>query len=135
MTAVSIRGEAPATADIRLLGPVEVAGSGGEVALGGPRLRTLVGLLALRAPDVLSRETLIEGIWDGRPPANAAKTLRAHVAHLRRSLDEGGVPGLVLTRAPGYALAAPLDCVDAHRFEQLVAAGRATAAAGDPDAA
>jgi len=79
---------------------------------------------------VVSRETLIEGVWDGAPPANAAKTLRAHIAYLRRSLTAGGIGELVATRAPGYVLAAPPRCVDVHRFEYLVGKGRAASAAG-----
>lgn len=135
MTAVSVRSGTLVDADVRLLGPVEVHAGSDAVPLGGPRLRTLVGLLALRAPDVVSRETLIEGIWDDAPPANAAKTLRAHVAYLRRGLAAGGVGDLVVTRAPGYALAAPPGCVDVHRFEYLVGRGRAESAAGAGEAA
>jgi predicted ATPase/DNA-binding SARP family transcriptional activator len=135
VTAVSIRGGTLADAEVRLLGPVEVDTGSATVPLGGPRLRTLVGLLALRAPDVVSRQTLIEGIWDGTPPANAAKTLRAHIAYLRRGLDAGGIGALVATRAPGYLLGAPPECVDVHRFEGLVGRGRAASAAGAGEAA
>jgi DNA-binding SARP family transcriptional activator len=110
---------------IRLLGPVEVTDDGGcVVPLGGPRLRTLIGALALRAPDVVSRDTLIEGMWDGDPPAGAEKTLRAHVAYLRRGLLAGGMADLIATRSPGYALAAPATCVDVHRFLDLVGRAR-----------
>jgi predicted ATPase/DNA-binding SARP family transcriptional activator len=110
---------------IRLLGPVEVTDDGGRVVpLGGPRLRTLIGELALRAPDVVSRDTLIEGMWDGDPPAGAEKTLRAHVAYLRRGLLAGGMADLIATRSPGYALAAPATCVDVHRFLDLVGRAR-----------
>ncbi|HET8643814.1 MAG TPA: BTAD domain-containing putative transcriptional regulator [Pseudonocardiaceae bacterium] len=118
--------------DIRLLGPVEVIGPAGTVPL-GPRLRTVAAVLALRAPEVVPRDALIEGIWDGRPPANADKTLRAHVAYLRRRLSAAGMPSVVSTRSPGYRLAAPAGCVDVHRFEQLVSRSRSAAVSGAVD--
>jgi DNA-binding SARP family transcriptional activator len=119
--------------DVRLLGPVEVDSATVPVLLGGPRLRTLLGLLALRAPDVVSREALIDGMWDTAPPANAAKTLRAHIAYLRRSFAGADAEALIVTRAPGYALAAAADRIDAHRFEELFERGRTAAAAGAAD--
>lgn len=119
-------GAASSGVRIRLLGPVDVMDGGGRIIpLGGPRLRALIGALGLRAPDVVSRDTLIEGVWDADPPAGAEKTLRAHIAYLRRGLFAGGMPDLVATRSPGYALAAPVGCVDVHRFLDLVGQARA----------
>ncbi|HET8659100.1 MAG TPA: BTAD domain-containing putative transcriptional regulator [Micromonosporaceae bacterium] len=126
--------EASTGVGVRLLGPVELTGDRGAVPLGGPRLRTLLGLLALRAPQVVSRDALIDGIWDCAPPGNAAKTLRAHVAYLRRGLASAGIRGLVATRSPGYRLAVPAGCVDAHRFETGVGAARTASACGALDA-
>ncbi|WP_433345405.1 AfsR/SARP family transcriptional regulator [Micromonospora sp. CA-111912] len=109
-------------AEVRLLGPLEVTtGAGGRAGLGGPRQRTLLGLLALRAPDVVSRAQLIDGIWGEEPPASATKTLHAHLAHLRRALTAAGLPELITTRPPGYALAA--GETDARRFEALARRG------------
>jgi len=123
--------EASTGVGVRLLGPVELTGGcGGAVPLGGPRLRTLLGLLALRVPQVVSRDALIDGIWDCAPPGNAAKTLRAHVAYLRRGLALAGIRGLVATRSPGYQLAVPAGCVDAHRFETGVGEARTASASG-----
>ena len=48
------------------------------------------------------------------------------MSKLRRAL---GSASLVATRGGGYALEVPPESVDLHRFEQLVAAGRARAAA------
>ena len=118
--------------DIRLLGSLEVRTAAGDLLrLGGPRQRTLLGLLALRTPEVVSRGHLIDGIWDDAPPSGAVKTLLAHVAYLRRSLTGAGLAHPILTKPPGYALAATADQVDAHRFDELVRRGRAalTAAA------
>ncbi|HET8682781.1 MAG TPA: BTAD domain-containing putative transcriptional regulator [Micromonosporaceae bacterium] len=122
--------EASTGVGVRLLGPVELTGDHGAVPLGGPRLRTLLGLLALRTPQVVSRDALIDGIWDCTPPGNAAKTLRAHVAYLRRGLASAGIRGLVATRSPGYLLAVPAGCVDAHRFETGVGEARSASACG-----
>ncbi|WP_320065282.1 AfsR/SARP family transcriptional regulator [Micromonospora sp. RTGN7] len=109
-------------AGVRLLGPLEVTtGAGGRVGLGGPRQRTLLGLLALRAPDVVSRAQLIDGIWGEEPPASATKTLHAHMAYLRRALTGAGLPALITTRPPGYALA--VGETDAQRFETLARQG------------
>ena len=121
---------AASAVDIRLLGPVELSRDDGAVPLGGPRLRTILGLLALRAPDVVSRSALIDGVWDSTPPPNAATTLRAHVAYLRRGCANAGLPELIATRSPGYALTVPATCVDAHRFEAAVGEGRTASAAG-----
>ncbi|WP_117210478.1 AfsR/SARP family transcriptional regulator [Allorhizocola rhizosphaerae] len=129
--------------EIRLLGPVQIAGESGAVRLGGIRMRTLFGLLALRAPDVVSQTALIDGVWDGDPPANASKTLRAHIAHLRKLLADGGCHGerarkagrweidsLITTRSPGYALCAPAESLDVHWFEHLVDRGRLAVSRG-----
>jgi predicted ATPase/DNA-binding SARP family transcriptional activator len=121
---------------IRVLGPLEVSSGpeGNLVPLGGPRQRTLLGLLALRAPNVVSRTYLIDGIWGERPPGSATKTLHAHVAYVRRALAATGVGDLLVTRPPGYALDVAEEAVDAHRFDSLVRQGRAAwnaGAAGD----
>jgi predicted ATPase/DNA-binding SARP family transcriptional activator len=126
MRVVSTRGTTLSRVQINLLGPVELTdGDGRAVPLGGPRQRTLIGALALRAPHVVSRETLIDGMWDGNPPAGAEKTLRAHVAYLRRDLLAGGMGELVATRSPGYALAGTGAAVDVHRFLELLTTARA----------
>ncbi|MEU4446767.1 BTAD domain-containing putative transcriptional regulator [Actinosynnema sp. NPDC050801] len=114
----------PDTFDIRLLGPVEVIGPGGPVALGKPRQRTLLGLLALRARHVVSRSALIDALWDEQPPGSAVKTLNAHVAHLRRALGTAGLRSLIGTRSPGYLLDVPVEHVDVHRFDTLLRSGR-----------
>ncbi|HEU5470251.1 MAG TPA: BTAD domain-containing putative transcriptional regulator [Actinophytocola sp.] len=119
-----------ASIEIRVLGPVEVVDGDRTAPLGGPRPRTLIGALALRAPAVVSRDALAEAVWDTHLPPGAAKTLRAHVAYLRRALSAGGFGELVTTRAPGYALTVPIERIDVHRFQELLDRARATPAAG-----
>ncbi|WP_367127923.1 BTAD domain-containing putative transcriptional regulator [Saccharothrix sp. HUAS TT1] len=111
--------------EIRVLGPLEVVGPGGPVPIGRPMRRALLGLLALRARQVLSQEALIDGLWDVRPPPSALRGLHSHVAHLRRALDARGLGGLVGTRPPGYVLTVPPDQLDVDRFTRLIKADRA----------
>lgn len=121
---------APESVDIRLLGPLEVASGGVKIPLGGPRLRSLFGLLALRAPRVVSKSALIDGLWSHHPPTGSATTLRAHIAYLRRRLAGARLGGLITTAPPGYALTVRPVCIDSHRFEKLVSKGRAASAGG-----
>jgi len=114
----------PGVFDIRVLGPVEVVGADGAVFVGGPTRRALLGLLALRARQVVSQDALVDGLWDERPPVSAQKSLHAHVAHLRRALETAGLGRLLGTKPPGYLLAAPPEHVDADRFARLIRADR-----------
>ncbi|MFH9350381.1 hypothetical protein [Kitasatospora sp. NPDC017646] len=56
------------------------------------------------------------------PPRTARAALQGHIARLRALLTDG--PRLE-TRAPGYALRADPDMIDAHRLERLLDRARA----------
>ena len=56
---------------INLLGPVEVSSANGRVALGGPKPRALLAMLALDAGSTVSAERLIDGLWGDEPPATS----------------------------------------------------------------
>ncbi|GIH24258.1 hypothetical protein Aph01nite_25680 [Acrocarpospora phusangensis] len=111
-----------------ILGPTEVRRDSGEtVAVGGPRLRLLLGMLALDAGRVVTVDHLIDGLYGEDPPTGAANALQAQVSRLRQLLDEP-----VIVRHPaGYRLDVDPESVDARRFERLAAAGRAALAVGD----
>ena len=110
-----------------LLGPLEARDGARTVPLGGGKPRALLALLALHAGEVVSADRAIDELWGEQPPPTAAKALQVHVRALRRALGDHAI----VTRSPGYVLAAAADDVDAHRFERLAAAGRAALAAGD----
>jgi DNA-binding SARP family transcriptional activator/tetratricopeptide (TPR) repeat protein len=114
---------------ISVLGPFEVEVDGRPIAVGGPRLRTVLALLAVDAGALVSVAALVDGLWGPRPPADADRTARAYVSRLRRRL---GDDGLIVARSPGYALRAGVAGVDAARFESLVALGRRELTAGRP---
>jgi DNA-binding SARP family transcriptional activator len=95
--------------------------------------RSLIVLLALHAGRTVSASELIDALWDSEPPASAEASLRVLVARVRKVLSTVGAREVLRTRAPGYQL--EVDEVDAHRFEQLAARGRAELAAGRADVA
>jgi DNA-binding SARP family transcriptional activator/Tfp pilus assembly protein PilF len=107
-------------AQVRVLGPVEVVGPGGAARLPGSRQRALVGLLALRAGGVVPRASLVDALWGEEPPRTAVKTLYSHVTRARQAIEACGLPGMLTTREPGYALGVAAGAVDACRFEELV---------------
>ncbi|EWS91202.1 LOW QUALITY PROTEIN: multidomain-containing protein family, partial [Streptomyces filamentosus NRRL 11379] len=92
---------------------------GTAVTLGGARLRALLTVLALRPGRTVPAGHLVDEVWDGDPPADAAGALQALVGRLRRALGRGAVESV----AGGYRLAAPPDAVDLHRFERLAGEG------------
>ncbi|NUV66003.1 AfsR/SARP family transcriptional regulator [Streptomyces sp. CAI-121] len=102
---------------------------GTAVTLGGARLRALLTVLALRPGRTVPAAHLVDEVWDGDPPADAAGALQALVGRLRRALGHSAVESV----EGGYRLAAPPDAVDLHRFERL--AGEGSRALEDGDAA
>jgi DNA-binding SARP family transcriptional activator len=117
-----------------ILGPLEVRQDGGEaMALGGPRQRALLAILALNVNQVVPTERLIDGLWGERPPATSVHTVQVFVSRLRRAMAP--VSDRVVTRPTGYQLRVGADELDATRCEQLYAAGRAALDAGQPELA
>ena len=115
--------------EFRILGPLEVEGSAGEIRLGRGKQRALLTLLLLNANEVVSPGRLIDLLWADTAPADAAKALQVHVSRLRRAL---GPDDVVQTRAGGYVVDADAASFDLLRFEELAAAGRARLLEGDP---
>jgi predicted ATPase/DNA-binding SARP family transcriptional activator len=110
--------------EVRLLGGFEVLAAGRELAVGTGQQRALLAILVLRLNRVVSRDELVEQLWGDGEPRSAATSLHSLVSRLRRQLAEAGGAVALETREPGYLLRADPACVDAHRFEQLVARAR-----------
>src|SRR3954452_11448174 len=110
---------------IGLLGALEVFDDdGAEITVAGAKLRALLGVLALHVGRVVSAEHLVDALWGEDPPAAVRNGLQGLVSKLRRALGSADV---VAMRSGGYALELSPEAVDVHRFEQLVADGRAAA--------
>lgn len=130
---------APAPADdapnFTVLGPLRIRGANGEVDVRGARERALLMLLLSHRGQVVSVDRLAEELWGGTPPESAVAVLRVQVSRLRKTLATAGLDHFLVTRPNGYVLDAPPESVDAYRFEELAAAGRAALAAGDAERA
>ena len=122
--------------EFRILGQLEVVSAGRRLNLGGHRQRAVLALLLLEANRPVSLDRIVDLLWDGRPPAQGAGTVRAYVSNLRRLLEPGrppGAPASVLgSEAGGYVLRVGPDQLDAARFESLVRSGREALADREP---
>jgi predicted ATPase/DNA-binding SARP family transcriptional activator len=118
----------------RLLGPLEIVADGRALRLKAAKQKTILALLLLHRGEVVSVDLLQEALWGDHPPPTAATALQGYVSQLRRLLEAGEVGGasLLVTRSPGYLLAALPEQVDFARFEQLVESGRDALATGEP---
>ncbi|MGW5635606.1 BTAD domain-containing putative transcriptional regulator [Streptomyces sp. NPDC003832] len=113
----------------RILGTTQALRSDGTpVPVGGARLRALLCVLALRGGRAVPVGLLVDEVWAGDPPADAAGALQALVGRLRRGLGADAVESV----DGGYRLAAAPDDIDLHRFERLTAEGLGALADGDP---
>src|SRR3954465_6859399 len=98
MTAVEVQ--------LQLLGRFQARPGGEEVppaAFGGRKVRTLLRVLAVRRPNLVPHDVLVEALWPDRPPADPVANLNVLVNRARRAV---GDPGVVVTGTSGYALGA-----------------------------
>jgi DNA-binding SARP family transcriptional activator len=68
--------------DVRLLGHLEVEVSGEPVRFEGVKQRRLFSMLALRAPEAVSADELVEALWGDEPPAGAAQALQKQILRI-----------------------------------------------------
>ena len=120
------RGAGGPELELRLLGPLEVSRRGRPVALGGPKPRALLAVLALELGRVVSLDRLVEDLWPRTPPETAAHAVQVYVSQLRKALGD-----VLARQGPGYTLALERSRVDLHRFTQLTGDGREQRQAGD----
>lgn len=109
---------------ITVLGAVRVTdGDGVERQLGGAKPRAVLAVLALSVGRVVSVTKLVDSVWGEDTPDTVTNTLQVNVSALRKAIAGCGVE--IERTVGGYRLIAPHDSVDVHRFERLVAEGRA----------
>jgi DNA-binding SARP family transcriptional activator len=115
-----------------ILGPLLLGSSEQPVSLRGARQRELVALLVLRLGEVVSRDAIVDELWEEAAPATAVKVLQNAVSQVRRVLPTGAS---LQTEPGGYVLQVAADAVDARRFERLVTEARTALEQGDASSA
>jgi predicted ATPase/DNA-binding SARP family transcriptional activator len=107
--------------EIRVLGPFELVGDDGQLMdVGGHLPQALLVALALAEGRLVPADQLLDQVWPGERLGNRNR-LQVHISRLRKMLGSDRI----LTRAGGYSLKIPAGALDATRFDQLAAAGRA----------
>lgn len=102
-------------------------------ALGAPKQRALLAMLALSPGRVVSIDSLVDGIWGEDLPAKPEASLHVYVHGLRRIFDEIGVARTTLARrSAGYVLDVAPGDTDLGHFEAEWARARAAIDSGDP---
>jgi DNA-binding SARP family transcriptional activator len=118
--------------DVKLLGPLDVRVGERAVQFDGAKQRTLFTALALRAPEDVTVDELVDALWADDPPAGVVQALHKQVSRLRQRLG----PAAPLERgAVSYALGVERTAIDAHRFEHLLQRARAALAQNEPETA
>ncbi|RSN23667.1 SARP family transcriptional regulator [Amycolatopsis sp. WAC 01416] len=128
-------GESGSPARFQLLGPVRLLDGDRPVPVGGPGVRGLLALLALKVNKVVALDEIIDALWGHDPPATARTIVHGNVSHLRRVLRDiqGDHPrgARILTAPPGYQLTVEPGRIDVHRARSLLE----RASAEDPEKA
>lgn len=114
-----------------------------EVAevLTAPKPRSVLAMLMLEPGRAVSTASLIQELWDERPPRSAATTLQTYILQLRRMFRDilqpadGEVKGILVTRVPGYLLQSGLIQHDLGIYESLVGRGQTALARGESERA
>ncbi|MBE3011826.1 tetratricopeptide repeat protein [Microbispora sp. NEAU-D428] len=112
-----------------VLGPLRVSRDGVPVPLGAAMLRRLLAALLCTPGRPVAVPALIEALWGNTPPRSAHKTLQIYVLRLRQAMGERD---RVVHGTGGYAAAVLPAELDALRFQELTAAGRAARRNADP---
>jgi DNA-binding transcriptional activator of the SARP family len=121
--------------ELGILGPLELVGQAGKVRIGAAKERCVLAMLAVNRGVVVSRDRLVDALWDGQePPPSAVNATQNYILRLRRTLSLTATVRIV-TEPGGYRLDAPDESVDSCVAERLVIEARVLAAAGDPAAA
>jgi DNA-binding SARP family transcriptional activator/tetratricopeptide (TPR) repeat protein len=101
---------------IQALGPLAAWRGSAPLALGTGHSRTVLGLLAIHAGAMVSREAISEALWGDNPPRTAAGVIQSCVMRLRRTLDPGrpagGVDRMLITAGTSYRLQPANDGLD-----------------------
>ncbi len=113
---------------LHVLGPLEVHGAAGRLAIGGVKRQGVLVALLLRAGEMVSTDRLVETLWGESPPRSAPSNVRTYVSDLRRVLAGTAELNSV---GVGYRIEVDPGEVDLHVFHRLADEGEAAVRAGE----
>jgi DNA-binding SARP family transcriptional activator/transcriptional regulator with XRE-family HTH domain/tetratricopeptide (TPR) repeat protein len=121
---------------LTVLGPLETWRDGAQLSAGPAARRAVLGLLLMNPGVLVSRDAIVDALWEASPPRTAVGLVQAHVSRLRRVLqarkDSADGHGMIDSVQGGYRLNLSVNEVDLLLFRDL--ATRAGAARGRDDA-
>jgi DNA-binding SARP family transcriptional activator/tetratricopeptide (TPR) repeat protein/transcriptional regulator with XRE-family HTH domain len=124
---------------VAILGPLVVRHGGRAVGVQSAMQRSLLGLLALHAPQVVSRTDIVDVLWDSQPPRTCMNLVHIYVGRLRQLLEPGrpagGPASVVVADSGGYRLNLDRDQLDLACFDDVAAQARAAQQSRDSEAA
>jgi predicted ATPase/DNA-binding SARP family transcriptional activator len=91
-------------------------------------------MLVLAAPEVVSTDRLVDGLWGEHPPTKPRGALQVHIHGVRKALRDVSDLELVERAPPGYRLATTVDQTDIGRFATLQRRAREERLRNDPAA-
>ncbi|HEY7068792.1 MAG TPA: BTAD domain-containing putative transcriptional regulator, partial [Acidimicrobiales bacterium] len=108
-----------------ILGPLEVTEGQATRRVGGPKTRTLLAALLVRANEVVPAHLLVSTLWPDAGSVEGINNLHTQLSRLRNALGRDQVE----RHESGYVVRCGPEELDALAFEE--AAGRARAALAD----
>jgi DNA-binding SARP family transcriptional activator/tetratricopeptide (TPR) repeat protein len=100
---------------IEILGPLAAFCKEEEAVL-PPGQQLVLGLLALASGAPVSRDALVDMLWQDRPPSSATAIVQTYISRLRRVLTEE----VLLRDGPGYRLDVLPEQLDLLEFRQTL---------------
>ena len=111
--------------EFRILGPLEIVDGPERLDLGGPRQQIAVAAFLLSANRLVTMDRLLEAIYGEELPPTCRSQAQISVSLLRRMFAAHSDTPVISTHPQGYVMQVADGELDAQRFEELVAAGRA----------
>ncbi|MEY9840409.1 BTAD domain-containing putative transcriptional regulator [Streptacidiphilus sp. EB103A] len=122
-----------------ILGPLSLQRGQTPVQVTSPRLRRVLGLLALKHPEPSTQQEITDTLWPSGPPSSHQSLIHTYVSQVRQLLGPGSlrtVPPPTVVRTPnGYQLEASRNHIDLGHFDELLDRATRQHRAQDPGAA
>jgi DNA-binding SARP family transcriptional activator len=108
----------------KLLGPLQVRINDQLATPSASKVRQVLALTLLRANETVSIHTLIEELWDDRPPRTAVTIVQTYIYQIRKLVAQYAgarmASQMFRTVSPGYLVSVPAAWLDFCQFERAI---------------